>query len=94
MSDWLVVHCSEFNVPMEVPGEHLEEALLQNPMIADFLDQAKANGRDAIYKARMLVQVHSAPPVGCGACMRGTRGCFWAAPQQLHASVLCLAGRL
>ena len=51
ITDWLVVHCSEFNVPMEVPGEYLDEAMLQNPMIADFLDQAKANGRDDIYKA-------------------------------------------
>ena len=53
---------------MEVPGKHLEEAMLQNPMIADFLDQAKAKGRDAIYEARTLLQVHDALPVGCGAC--------------------------
>jgi hypothetical protein len=53
MTDGLAVHCSEFNVPMEVPDEYLDEAMLQNPMIADFLDQAKAKGRDDIYKARL-----------------------------------------
>ena len=38
---------------MVVPPEHLEEAMLQNPMIADHLDQAKAKGRDTIYQARL-----------------------------------------
>jgi hypothetical protein len=49
------IPCSECNVPMEVPAEHLEEAMLHNPMIADYLDQAKANGRDDIFKARVLL---------------------------------------
>jgi hypothetical protein len=44
--------CSEFNVPMELPAEHLKEAMLQNPMMASHLDQAKAQGRESIYEVR------------------------------------------
>ena len=83
-----------FNVPMEVPGVLLEEAMLQNPMIAVFLDQAKAKGRDAIYEARLLIQVHSTLPVGCGACA----ACMTASVQipinYTPVCVLWLAGRL
>lgn len=40
-------------MPMEVPADHVHEAMLENPMIGDFLDQARDKGRQNIIEVRI-----------------------------------------